>query len=175
MEQNTTNLDFSRNFKSVLNGLNFAFGGEYRVEKYEITAGEVGSYATYDTNGVPITYPLTQSAPIDPISGNPRPGGSQGFPGFSPANEVNEDRNSVAAYVDAELDVSDEFLLGTALRYENYSDFGNTLNSLTLSFKTILITPAIASDPYCAAAPSRRISIRLMALAGIAFKSVPWF
>ena len=134
LEQNTTNLDFSRNFKSVLNGLNFAFGGEYRVEKYEITAGEVGSYATYDTNGVPITDPLTQSAPIDPISGNPRPGGSQGFPGFSPANEVNEDRNSVAAYVDAELDVSDEFLLGTALRYENYSDFGNTLN-LKMAYK----------------------------------------
>ena len=34
LSQNTTNLDFSRNFKSVLNGLNFAFGGEYLVEKY---------------------------------------------------------------------------------------------------------------------------------------------
>ncbi|MCF6128787.1 TonB-dependent receptor [Flavobacterium sp. AS60] len=134
LTQNTTNLDFSRNFKSVLNGLNFAFGGEYRIEKYDITAGEEGSYATYDTNGVPITNPLTQSAPIDPISGNPRPGGSQGFPGFSPANEVSEDRTSAAAYVDAELDVSDEFLLGTALRYENYSDFGNTLN-LKMAYK----------------------------------------
>ena len=134
LSQNTTNLDFSRNFKSVLNGLNFAFGGEYRIEQYEITAGEVGSYATYDTNGLPITNPLTQSAPIDPISGNPRPGGSQGFPGFSPANEVNQQRTSTAAYVDAELDVSDEFLLGTALRYENYSDFGNTLN-LKLAYK----------------------------------------
>lgn len=134
LSQNTTNLDFSRNFKSVLNGLNFAFGGEYRVEKYEITAGEEGSYATYDTNGIPITNPLTQTAPIDPISGNPRPGGSQGFPGFSPANEINEQRTSVAAYVDAELDVSDEFLLGTAFRYENYSDFGNTLN-LKMTYK----------------------------------------
>ena len=134
LSQNTTNLDFSRNFKSVLNGLNFAFGGEYRVEKYEINAGEIGSYATYDANGDPITNPLTQSAPIDPVSGNPRPGGSQGFPGFSPANEVDEQRTSAAAYVDAELDVSDEFLLGTALRYENYSDFGNTLN-LKMAYK----------------------------------------
>ena len=137
LSQNTTNLDFSRNFKSVLNGLNFAFGGEYRIEKYQITAGEVGSYATYDTNGVPIDptiNPPTQFAPIDPISGNPRPGGSQGFPGFSPQNEVNEQRTSTAAYVDAELDVSDEFLLGTALRYENYSDFGNTLN-LKMAYK----------------------------------------
>lgn len=134
LAQNTMNLDFSRNFKSVLNGLNFAFGGEYRIEKYEITAGEEGSYATYDTNGVPITDPTTQFAPIDPISGNPRPGGSQGFPGFSPQNEVNETRTSTAAYVDAELEVSDEFMLGTAFRYENYSDFGNTLN-LKMSYK----------------------------------------
>jgi iron complex outermembrane receptor protein len=83
---------------------------------------------------VPITNPLTQSAPIDPISGNPRPGGSQGFPGFSPANEVSEQRTSLAAYADAELDVSDDFLLGTALRYEHYSDFGNTLN-LKMAYK----------------------------------------
>ena len=134
LSQNTTNLDFSRNFKSVLNGLNFAFGGEYRIEKYQIIAGEVGSYATYDTSGNPITNSLTQSAPIDPISGNPRPGGSQGFPGFSPKNEVNQQRTSTAAYVDAELDVSKEFLIGTALRYEHYSDFGNTLN-LKLAYK----------------------------------------
>lgn len=134
LSQNTVNLDFTRNFKSVLNGLNFAFGGEYRIEQYEITAGEEGSYATYDTNGNPITNPLTQFAPIDPISGNPRPGGSQGFPGFSPQNEVDEQRTSFAAYADAELDVSDEFLLGTALRYEHYSDFGNTLN-LKMAYK----------------------------------------
>ena len=33
----------------------------------------------------------------------------------------------------------------------------------------------MASDPYCAEAPSLKTSIRLMALAGIAFKSVPEF
>jgi iron complex outermembrane recepter protein len=126
--QNTSNFDITRNFKSVLKGLNFAFGAEYRIEKYKIVAGEIGSYATYDTNGNPITNPTTQFAPIDPISGNPRPGGSQGFPGFSPKNELDKDRTSSAFYVDTELDVSDEFLLSAALRYENYSDFGNTLN-----------------------------------------------
>ncbi len=128
LSQNTTNLDFSKNFKSVLNGLNFAFGGEYRMEQYKIFAGEEGSYATYDTNGLPITNPSTQSAPIDIVSGNPRPGGSQGFPGFSPKNVINEGRTSKSLYVDTELDVSKEFLLSAALRYEHYSDFGNTLN-----------------------------------------------
>jgi iron complex outermembrane recepter protein len=128
LSQNTTNLDFSKNFKSVLNGLNFAFGGEYRMEQYKIFAGETGSYATYDTSGNPITNPATQSAPIDVASGNPRPGGSQGFPGFSPKNVVNEGRSSKALYADAELDVSKEFMLSAAVRYENYSDFGSTLN-----------------------------------------------
>ena len=33
------------------------------------------------------------------------------------------------------------------------------------------MTPAIASEPYCAAAPSRRISIRSIALAGMALRS----
>lgn len=128
LSQNTTNLDFSKNWKTVLNGLNLAFGGEYRMERYEIFSGETGSYATYDTNGVPITDPTTQTAPVDPISGETRPGGSQGFPGFSPKNEVDEKRNSVAFYTDVELDVSNEFLMSAALRYENYSDFGSTLN-----------------------------------------------
>ncbi|MBN8642186.1 MAG: TonB-dependent receptor [Flavobacteriales bacterium] len=128
LSQNTTNLDFSKNFKSVLNGLNLAFGGEYRMERYQIFSGEIGSYATYDTNGVPITDPTTQTAPVDPISGEVRPGGSQGFPGFSPKNELDEKRNSVAFYTDVELDVSTEFLMSAALRYENYSDFGSTLN-----------------------------------------------
>lgn len=49
------------------------------------------------------------------------------------------------------------------------------VNSSTLSFVTILMTPAIASEPYWAAAPSRRISILLIEAAGIAFKSVPVF
>jgi hypothetical protein len=35
----------------------------------------------------------------------------------------------------------------------------------------MLTTPAMASEPYCAAAPSRRISMRSMALGGMAFRS----
>ena len=37
----------------------------------------------------------------------------------------------------------------------------------------MLITPAIASDPYCAEAPSLKTSIFSIAKEGIAFKSVP--
>lgn len=126
--QNTTNFDISKNYPDVMSGLNIAFGTEFRVEQFEIFAGEEGSYTTYDTNGQPITDPTTQSAPIDPVSGEPRPGSSQGFPGYSPANEVNESRTNFSLYADAELDVTEAFMLSGAVRFENYSDFGSTVN-----------------------------------------------
>lgn len=128
LSQNTTNLDFSKNYSSVLDGLNVAFGTEFRTETFSIFAGEEGSYATYNTTGRPITDPTTQSAPIDPISNEPRPGGSQGFPGYSPANEVNKSRSNVSLYSDLELDINKSILVSGALRFENYSDFGSTLN-----------------------------------------------
>ncbi|OOG74117.1 TonB-dependent receptor [Flavobacterium sp. A45] len=126
--QNTTNLDVTKNYDDILSGLNIAFGTEFRVEQFEIFAGEEGSYATYDTNGQPITDPTTQSAPIDPISGEARPGGSQGFPGYSPLNEVNKSRTNFSLYTDAELDVTKGWMISGAVRYENYSDFGSTVN-----------------------------------------------
>ena len=128
LSQNTLNLDFSKNYPSILEGMNLAFGAEYRTENFEIFAGEIGSYATYDTNGNPITNPATQSAPIDPISGEARPGGSQGFPGYSPKNVVDESRSNFSAYVDTEFDITKKFLVSAAVRFENYSDFGSTIN-----------------------------------------------
>ncbi|NRT15606.1 iron complex outermembrane receptor protein [Flavobacterium sp. 28A] len=127
LTQNTTNLDISKNY-DILEGFNVAFGSEYRTEKFTIFAGEEGSYATYDTNGKAIIDPTTQSAPIDAISGDARPGGSQGFPGYSPANTVDKTRSNVSLYSDLELDVTKAFLVSGAVRYENYSDFGSTLN-----------------------------------------------
>jgi iron complex outermembrane receptor protein len=137
--QNTTNLDVSKNYADILGGLNIAFGTEFRVEQFEIFAGEEGSYATYDTNGNPITDPTTQSPPTvanpdydptDPDSSPTiaRPGGSQGFPGYSPANQVNESRNNFSLYTDAELDITDALMVSGAIRFENYSDFGSTIN-----------------------------------------------
>ena len=126
--QNTTNFDMSRFYEDTMSGLNLAFGAEYRVERYEIFAGELGSYAKFDTNGN--VWDIDDPASIEVVDffGRARPGGSQVFPGFNPGNELNNTRNSVAAYVDVEADISDSFLISGALRYENYSDFGGTLN-----------------------------------------------
>ncbi len=124
--QNTTNLDIRKTYSDLLEGISVAFGAEHRAEQYDIVAGELPSYAQYDVNGDPITKP-TQTPKKD-FFGSARPGGSQVFPGFSPANEVSRNRSSVAGYLDLEADVTQKVLLGAALRYENYSDFGSTFN-----------------------------------------------
>ena len=105
--QNVTNLNFTRNYKTILQGLNVAFGGEYRFERYKIFAGERPSYYNYDPT---------------------LPSGSQGFPGYSPADVTNNGRSNVGAYLDLEADITKSLLVDAAVRYENYSDFGNTIN-----------------------------------------------
>ncbi len=127
LTQNTTGLDFSKYYKNILSGVNIAFGTEYRTENFQIFAGEEGSYATYDTNGLAIVGP-NQVIPVDQVTGEERPGGSQGFPGYSPANEVDRSRSNLAFYLDGEFNFSKSFLVAAALRYENYSDFGETFN-----------------------------------------------
>ncbi|WP_031427928.1 TonB-dependent receptor [Flavimarina sp. Hel_I_48] len=128
LDQNTINLDFSKFYDTILAGMNIAFGAEYRTENFTIFAGEEGSYGTYDTSGRLIIDPATQTQPIDVVSGDPRPGGSQGFPGYGPANAVDRSRSNVSLYADTEFDLTEKFLLSAAARFENYSDFGSTIN-----------------------------------------------
>ncbi len=124
--QNTANLDVTQYFEDVMAGLNVAFGAEYRTEKYEIEAGEEPSYAQYTATGQRITL-ASQQASQD-FFGSARPGGSQVFPGFAPSNELSRGRSSVAGYIDLEADLSEKFLVSFASRFENYSDFGSTIN-----------------------------------------------
>jgi iron complex outermembrane receptor protein len=114
--QNTLGLSATRLFGGVGAGLNLAFGGEYRVDRYEIFAGEEGSWRNYGARDT-----------LDDGTIADKPGGSQGFPGFQPANELAETRGNLGAWADAELDLSDRVTVGAAARYENYSDFGGTL------------------------------------------------
>ena len=119
--QHTTNLDFSRFQKEWLRGVNLAVGLEYRRETYEIFAGEQGSWADFDGPG----------------GGN---AGSQGFPGFQPADEVDASRNNTAAYIDMEFQTTEKLLLTGAIRGEDYSDFGQTVNG-KVSFAYAMLTP----------------------------------
>ncbi len=124
--QNTTGFNASQQFK-VLEGLNVAFGSEFRYEQFEIIKGEEASYAMYDINGNIVTSNTPGNLLVtNPLSGDVRPGGSQGFPGYS--QEVNKNRNNFAAYLDTELDITKKWMISAAGRFENYNDFGSTLN-----------------------------------------------
>ena len=125
LSHNTTGVDFSKYFEDK--AFNLAFGMEFRTENFIIFAGEEASYALYDVDGLPVINPATQTVAFD-SNGDDLPGGSQGFPGYSPDNEVDRSRTNLSFYADTEYNFSDDFLVGLALRYENYSDFGSTFN-----------------------------------------------
>jgi len=136
--QNTTNFDVNRFFEQTLAGINVAFGLEHRYENYKIVAGEEASYADYgkairvgtDGAGNPILIPNFQGNVQTRFAanGSAYASGAQAFGGFRPDNAINESRSSIAAYGDVEVNFTPSFLLTGALRFENYSDFGSTLN-----------------------------------------------
>lgn len=94
-------------------------GFEYRSENYQITPGDPVSYTYGRTNdhGVVIH---------DQTGGIAAPG-TQGFPGWTPATAVDDGRDNIALYIDAENQLTDRFLGSVAARWEHYSDFGSTL------------------------------------------------
>lgn len=81
--------------------MNLAFGFEHREETFTAFAGEPSSYLG---------------------------AGSSGFRGVEPVNAGDFKRDNIAMYADIEHDVSDALLVQYALRYENFSDFGDTIN-----------------------------------------------
>src|SRR5688572_12482203 len=87
--------------------LNLALGIEARRENYSIEAGEPTSYDR------------------GPVAG--APAGAQGFPGFQPTNELDENRTAYSAYVDLEARLTTRFLASIAVRGEDYSDFGSAV------------------------------------------------
>ncbi len=101
-----------------------AFGVEYREDGYQIEDGEVASWIDGGELNQFCRPPWPQP---DPRCG-PAPAGIQVFPGFQPVNEVDASRDNVAVYADLEFQLSEKFLLGVAGRFEDYSDFGSTLD-----------------------------------------------
>ncbi|MDZ4760612.1 MAG: TonB-dependent receptor [Alphaproteobacteria bacterium] len=109
--------------------LNVAAGVEMREEMYEIFAGEPDSYR----NGGAL-LPFNTSGCMAPFSnaviiagGCPTASGAQVFAGFRPANEVDEDRFAVGAFIDIEANLTEALLVSAAVRGETYSDFGETV------------------------------------------------
>jgi iron complex outermembrane receptor protein len=116
--QNTLNLDFGKSFKSVASGLNLGLGAEFRYERYAIYKGEFGSYGAYDSTER-VYNNLSSDSLRAPAAG------SQGFPGFSPADVKTANRTNLGFYADAELNITNAWLVDGAVRFEHYSDFGS--------------------------------------------------
>ena len=115
-QQSTTTLDLSRELSVGLPApLKTAVGGEYRYDSYDITAGDVASWANGGT--LVLDGPSAGSVPAF---------GAQGFPGFRPADVTSANRNNIAGYVDVENQLTSRLDLDVAVRAERYSDAGNT-------------------------------------------------
>ncbi len=100
--------------------LNVGAGAEYRSEGYKIKPGDPVSYEYGRTDNRAIRILDQNGAIAQP--------GTQGFPGWSPREAVDGDRNTSALYVDFESQLAKGFLAGAAVRWEDYSDFGSTIN-----------------------------------------------
>ncbi len=78
--------------------ISMAIGAELRRESFGAQAGEPASYFA---------------------------DGVQSFPGLQPSNEVSASRNSFGVYGDVEWEPTEELLIGGAVRYEDFTDFGD--------------------------------------------------
>lgn len=102
----TLNLDFVK--ENI--GKNLAWGAEMRMDRYTIQAGE--QYSWFDYDGI----------------GSGAAAGIQVFPGFTEINQVSEDRLVYSGYLDAEWEFEELGLVNTALRFDHYEGFGDSIN-----------------------------------------------
>ncbi len=105
--ENAVNLDFGY---SPSDATNVAFGGEYRRESFEVRVGQEESFK------------------VGPLAGQGFSAASNGFPGFSNLAGGTFSRENIAAYVDGEWEPNDQVLVGAAVRWEDFQDFGSTVN-----------------------------------------------
>lgn len=109
--ESTLNLDIVKAIDMGWNdSLNLAFGFEARDESFEIHQGDDESWTAgpYADQGFNI--------------------GSHGFKGFGPNEAGKSERDNIAVYLDLETFATEDLLLGAAIRYEDYSTFGDTLD-----------------------------------------------
>ncbi|QDG34209.1 TonB-dependent receptor [Alteromonas mediterranea] len=107
--EQTLDIDFTKPFDvGLYEPLFVATGFQYRNESYESFAGDTASYE------------------IGPLATQGFGIGSNGFPGLAANSQGRVSRNNIALYVDAEAYITENFMLAGALRYEDFSDFGNT-------------------------------------------------
>ena len=106
--------------------LTFAFGAEYRDERFETIIGEeaswkAGRFAFQNSDGTNFYNDGTTPLPNLSI-------GAHGFAGFNPPQAGLWGRSNIAVYAELEADITDRLTLGAAVRYEDFESFGDTTN-----------------------------------------------
>ena len=126
-DQTSGNLDLVRPLNvDAVERATLVLGGEFRIEHYQIEAGQFESYSLGSGDPGDIAR-LTVGVDYDTTaSGGLKAAGSQVFGGFRPASEVDRFRHSISAYAGLENQVSKRLTVDVGGRFENYSDFGNT-------------------------------------------------
>ena len=116
----TINLDYTKDYDNF----SLALGAELRTDEFRILEGSEYAYRDYDTvDGVSIYSGLNGGVgSVDAASG------TQGFGGSDPASSVDESRDVISFYMDAETYVIDDVIISGAVRYDNYKGFGDTVN-----------------------------------------------
>ncbi len=109
--QTLLNADISKTFNEG-NYPNFSLGAGSEL-RYETFKQKVGDKASYEAG------PLKATKDV----------GSSGREGFSDRTSGSWNRTNVGVYVEGESDVTKNFLLGAAARFENYSDFGSDISA----------------------------------------------
>ena len=114
------NADFSYPLElGLASPVTFATGAEFRTEQYIISQGEEASWKVGPYAFQRLSNGGTAS----------QPPASNGFPGFAPNYTVDSTRESYSGYLDVEGDITEKLSAGIAVRYEHYSDFGDTTNA----------------------------------------------
>ena len=96
--------------------LYLAAGFEYREERFDVTAGDPASHALGPLSAPSAAFPRGQGFASS----------SNGFGGFTQSSSSKED--NLALYAEWEAELLEGFTLQAALRWEDYSSFGSTLN-----------------------------------------------
>ncbi|MGY2132487.1 TonB-dependent receptor domain-containing protein [Hymenobacter sp. HD11105] len=135
--QSTSEVNVSRNYVGLFGtkSFNLALGSQFRVDRFEL---EKGSPESYEVGPFALAAPATPTSPARTAKAP----GSSGRPGIAPDDETNTTRSNVGVYVDVESDITERWLVTTALRYENYSDFGSNISGKLAS--RLKVTEGIA-------------------------------
>jgi len=105
--------------------ITFSGGAEYRREEYEQGAGDEQSYGVGPYASQALYRLVAPGVYVADGAASQSPGAS-GYGGTSPASAKTTSQTNYGVYVGAETDVTEDFTVGIAGRYEDYDTFGGT-------------------------------------------------